>query len=426
MSGFSKGVIDERASHILSEIEANAPTKERYSLLVKVVNGGVALLVYAKDDGVARKVTDVQTSWTSCGPFYMGNKGAVGARFRVADEGSDTGETFTCILPPIFVRSTILTKYVFSFICAHLTAHEPKLADRIWDYNHIVTGLLFPPLPSSESKTPSTIYDTSHLFFLGDLNFRLSVPETHEISKLLKQPEVSTTLSSESNRESLKEFDQLLAERRKGTIFIGMREGEFWKFKCSYKYLLGEVDKYRYILFLRTTIPCALLTWLSLSAQRTPSWTDRILYTTHTDSPDTPDESNITNLLYTSIPSYTTSDHVSPLPNDLTKSAHCSLSETHCLTAPTSPAQTYNQHPHHPPSTSLQANGRSTRQSEAILRSCLRPNSGDFVVHIHPPGCRFGVSWHILVFHRAGILGQVEAGVVYARSEEFCVVGAYA
>ena len=44
---------------------------------------------------------------------------------------------------------------------------------------------------------------------------------------------------------------------------------------------------------------------------RTPSWTDRIMYTTYADSPDTPEESLITNLLYTSIPSYTTSDHVS-------------------------------------------------------------------------------------------------------------------
>lgn len=34
------------------------------------------------------------------------------------------------------------------------------------------------------------------------------------------------------------------------------------------------------------------------------------MYTTYTDSPDTPQTSNITNALYTSIPSYTTSDHV--------------------------------------------------------------------------------------------------------------------
>jgi hypothetical protein len=46
------------------------------------------------------------------------------------------------------------------------------------------------------------------------------------------------------------------------------------------------------------------------STKRTPSWTDRVLYATHTDSSDELDRSNIKNLLYTSIPSYTTSDHV--------------------------------------------------------------------------------------------------------------------
>lgn len=41
------------------------------------------------------------------------------------------------------------------------------------------------------------------------------------------------------------------------------------------------------------------------------SWTDRILYATANDPPDLPyEQSSITNILYTSIPSYTASDHV--------------------------------------------------------------------------------------------------------------------
>jgi hypothetical protein len=34
-------------------------------------------------------------------------------------------------------------------------------------------------------------------------------------------------------------------ERRKGSVFVGLKEGEFWQFKCSYKYLNGEIDRYR-------------------------------------------------------------------------------------------------------------------------------------------------------------------------------------
>lgn len=88
-------MINNRDRHILSQIEANAPSKEPYSLVAKVVNVGVALLVYARDDGVARKVCDVQTQWTGCGPGYMGNKGAVGVRFRIAADDDGVGETVT-------------------------------------------------------------------------------------------------------------------------------------------------------------------------------------------------------------------------------------------------------------------------------------------------------------------------------------------
>ncbi|KAF8921093.1 Endonuclease/exonuclease/phosphatase [Mucidula mucida] len=270
LAGWSKSLINERHSHILSQIEANAPNKERYALIAKVVNAGVALLVYGLDDGIAKTVCDVQTNWTGTGPLYMGNKGAVGVRFRAPAKDGGLGEVFT-------------------FVCAHLTAHEEKLADRIYDYNHIVGTLLFPPLHSSQRTSKSTIYDTSHLFIFGDLNFRVAIPAGHPLFDFHKGPDASKAIEPEATRESLKEFDQLLTERRKGTTFVSLREGDFWRFKCSYKYILGQTDSY--------------------SPNRVPSWTDRVLYTTYTDSPDTLDKSSIKNLLYTSIPSYTTSDH---------------------------------------------------------------------------------------------------------------------
>ncbi|KAJ7510052.1 Endonuclease/exonuclease/phosphatase [Mycena galericulata] len=266
LSGLSKRVIDNRNAHILNQIETNAHNKDRYALIAKIVNGGVALLVYARDAGVARTACDVQTAWTGTGPGYMANKGAVGVRFRVPGEEGGAGETFT-------------------FVCAHLTAYEEKVTSRIADWHHIVGTLLFP----SASGTPTTLYDTSHLFLLGDLNFRVVLPPEHPLKGTSSA--IGQALSSQSVRDTLKEYDQMLLERRdpNSRAFIGLHEGDFWKFKCSYKYQLGEVDKY--------------------SEKRAPSWTDRILYTTYTDSPDTPDVSTITNLLYTSIPGYTTSDH---------------------------------------------------------------------------------------------------------------------
>lgn len=65
-----------------------------------MVNVGVALLVYGLDDGVGRKVEDVETQWTGCGPLYMGNKGAVGVRFRVPSDDGGVGEVYTYVLLP--------------------------------------------------------------------------------------------------------------------------------------------------------------------------------------------------------------------------------------------------------------------------------------------------------------------------------------
>ena len=104
MSGLSRKVLESRNALILSEIERHAPNKEKYTLIAKVVNVGVALLVYGLDAGVARSVVDVETQWTGCGPAYMGNKGAVGVRFRVPADDGGVGETFTCVHQASCVR----------------------------------------------------------------------------------------------------------------------------------------------------------------------------------------------------------------------------------------------------------------------------------------------------------------------------------
>lgn len=78
--------------------------------MAKIANVGIALLVYARDDGVARRVTGVETAWTGSGFGYMGNKGAVGIRFHVTDDTTPTsgGEIFTYVpvLPPCPLRLT--------------------------------------------------------------------------------------------------------------------------------------------------------------------------------------------------------------------------------------------------------------------------------------------------------------------------------
>ena len=98
VSGLSRKVIESRDALIRTQIETHAPDKSRYALVAKVVNVGIALLVYARDDNIAPRIRDVQTQWTGSGPGYMGNKGAVGVRFRLTGLQNEPGETFTYAL----------------------------------------------------------------------------------------------------------------------------------------------------------------------------------------------------------------------------------------------------------------------------------------------------------------------------------------
>ncbi|KAG8971483.1 hypothetical protein FRC05_011056 [Tulasnella sp. 425] len=261
-TGQSRHVVDSRNQLILKEVQAHG--EGDYTLVARSVNVGVALLVYARDEGIGRRITDVQTSWTGCGPLWMGNKGAVAVRFRVkAKEEGEADEVFT-------------------FVSVHLTAHSHNLAQRLHDYIHIVRTLLFPSFASKASPGPDTIYDSTHLFFFGDLNFRL-------IQKAgLSYSDIQEKANSPEGRRELARLDELSTEMQNGTVCNGLHEGDFSSFKPTYKYLLNSETEY--------------------SPKRAPAWTDRILFSTASDSP-TATTSNIKPVIYTSVPSYTTSDH---------------------------------------------------------------------------------------------------------------------
>ena len=197
-----------------------------------------ALLVYAREDTVEPRVRDVQTQWAACGPAWLGNKGAVAVRFRVDDE-------------------------VYTFVNAHLTAHSPNYEQRTQDWADIISSTLFPPLPESKSKEYSTIYDSTHLFFFGDLNFRLDVP------KSLNRSEMERMIRTVEGRKQLLQYDQLVRAQREGRIPL-MKEAMLWDFQPTYKFLLKHVDKYRYVLisFPSRTVARANRRWVEQRTTR--------------------------------------------------------------------------------------------------------------------------------------------------------------
>jgi len=326
-----------RIDLILSEIEKHNGGA-RYTLVASIVNVGVALLVFARKDGplsgngeddggIADRITEVQTQWTGCGPCFLGNKGAVGVRLAVKPRSSSSSSE----------------EEVFTFVNAHLTAHAPDryLQKRLDNYDYIVSTLLFPPLPShqdQDQKSLRTIYDTTHLFFFGDLNFRVIT------AKSIKSPSHTSLTSSSSSdangttetvTPAQRDLDQLTIERLKPTsqrrALTYLREGPFWEFDATYKFELGSVGKY--------------------SGKRTPSWTDRILYASRfdpvgleqideicgTSSQTQPYTSPIENLVYTSVPSYTTSDHKPIVSLLRIRSSHASSSHPQTTTLSSHP-----------------------------------------------------------------------------------------
>lgn len=151
-----------------------------------------------------------------------------------------------------------------SFVGCHLTAHADNLPARIADYARLTSNLLLPSSPYDAPGSPKTqINDSTHAFLLGDLNFRLAPP-----AELAKPGALAPELKScaaQGDWTSLTAFDQLLEVRSKGQAVGGWEEAPLGGFAPTYKLRPnggGEGD----------------YTW-----KRTPSWTDRVLYSSATD-----------------------------------------------------------------------------------------------------------------------------------------------
>lgn len=136
-----------------SSASAEEDGKTRYSLVARRAIGGIALLVYARDETVATRVKDVQVNTVGCGVFgLLGNKGAVGIRVtlrepavsEVDDAGDDEAESS------------------WTFVSAHLAAHQDQDEARSNDWRSIVERLVF-----QDAGGAAQMFDTGHLFFFG-------------------------------------------------------------------------------------------------------------------------------------------------------------------------------------------------------------------------------------------------------------------
>jgi len=218
-------------------------------------------MVFARGESIYNGVEDVETGGVGLGVANMGNKAAVGVRFKLRFEHGETDLTF---------------------ISAHLAPHEFALQRRNEDWKNIVRRLVF---SSSATNTrvisstageerpllslnphDSTIYKpTSHLFVAGDLNYRTSLISPSPTDHIDSFPQPNHDQSSPRSFSRFFENDQLSQERAAGRTCHDLIEPAV-TFPPTYKYdtetTSADPDDER--------LPWAKHRW--------PSWCDRILY----------------------------------------------------------------------------------------------------------------------------------------------------
>ncbi|MBN3299799.1 INP5E phosphatase, partial [Amia calva] len=167
----------------------------------------------------------------------------------------------------------------FLFITSHFTSGDSKVYERILDYNKIIEALALPKvLPDTNPYRSNSSDVTSRfdeVFWFGDFNFRLSKDRVG-VESILKQ-------DLGSDMSGLLQYDQLLKEMKDGSIFKGFQEAPI-QFLPTYKFDVG-CDTYD-----------------STGKQRTPSYTDRVLYKSR-------QKDDIKVMKYTCCSTIKTSDH---------------------------------------------------------------------------------------------------------------------
>lgn len=206
--------------HALRVLELRFPG-EPYKLAATSNMGAIAQLIIVND---SLEFENLRTTDCKRGVFYSSLKGCTAIYCNLRETGTSTWETYV-------------------FINCHLNANESEINRqmRIDDYNAIL----------DTCKQAFQLQDMlqSHIFFLGDLNFRVM-----KDCDLVITTNWQDTLATS---QLIKEKDELTVLKEKGQIMNGFIE-ENIMFPPTFKYYVDETNEY--------------------NPKRIPSWCDRILY----------------------------------------------------------------------------------------------------------------------------------------------------
>ncbi|GAA5900550.1 phosphoinositide 5-phosphatase INP54 [Sporobolomyces salmoneus] len=253
LAGFTSTALDLHEDKIKLAIERTHTKTEAggggttYSLISRKSLGGIALLVYSSDQTLTSRLQEVRVATAGCGVFgFMGNKGAVGIRFSLKGEEGE-GDSLSS----------------WTFVTAHLAAHQEKVERRNWDWKEIVQRLVF---VSEKTGKEESLYETGHLFVFGDLNYRISLTSPRKLAPHLLSHHISTLVSPLSDSSSLSSslstllpHDQLHQQLSRQKTLHHLSEAPI-TFPPTYKFKPGTRETYKDF------------------RKRVPGWCDRILY----------------------------------------------------------------------------------------------------------------------------------------------------
>ncbi|XP_018324619.1 inositol polyphosphate 5-phosphatase E isoform X2 [Agrilus planipennis] len=176
----------------------------------------------------------------------------------------------------------------FLFVTAHLTAHQEKVKERVSDVKKIVHSLDLPRILPIKNKSRDVTQNFDYVFWFGDLNFRLASPR----SKVLEWISSTSFPLPSHMPHGYMHHDQLCTVLADGAAFHGFTEANI-TFPPTYKYDPGTQN------------------FDSSSKQRTPAYTDRILYKQRSQRRlnSENDHTQIECVVYDSVSSIKTSDH---------------------------------------------------------------------------------------------------------------------
>ncbi|KAA8529880.1 hypothetical protein F0562_034516 [Nyssa sinensis] len=186
-------------------IESSIP--QEFHCIISKQMVGILISVWVRSD-LRPYTRNPSVSCVGCGIMRcLGNKGSVSVRFQLHETS-------------------------FCFVCSHLASGGRQGDEKYRNSNaaDILSRTSFPRGPSLDLQRK--ILDHDLVIFLGDLNYRISLPES-----------ATRLLVTTGEWDALLEHDQLRTELMDGQVFEGWHEGTI-KFPPTYKYYPNSDEYY--------------------------------------------------------------------------------------------------------------------------------------------------------------------------------------